>query len=393
MLLGKMQLGCPLAYLHSTSGHNKRSQRIMTPLDSTTIRILFTHRELDSMTLELARYLAGQSSWEVYVTSAREATEPWQEAGITYLPIPEIRSKFVWGVVKALRDYDKRYKFDLIYSPGSSGLSNALLATLGRKAKHIGYRGTGAKIRRLDPTYYLGVLNSRLAHLVCETEHIRMYVQNFVSQHKLSVHTKPFALEWAEEASKSPIVVEHSEPCSLRLVFVANTLGRPYKGLTTLIEAVNLLADPSISLVLVGDYSVEDERLALEGGASQCYHFIGPSREAMRYIAGADVYILPSYRDASPRVLREAMALGLPTLVSDIPGSRDLIVPSQTGLLFPAGDTKALAEAIRWMQAHPTERRAMGEAGRTHLAECYALQPYLERLETLFARLAHETKN
>lgn len=366
---------------------------MMTTPTSTPIKVLFTHRELDSITLELARYLSTQPSWQVYITSsARAASEPWCEDGITYLPTPEIRSKFVWGVVKALRAYDKRYHFDLIYSPGSSGLSNALLATLGRKARNIGYRGTGAKIRRLDPTYYLGVLNPRLKHLVCETTHIRDYVQGFVSGDKLSVHTKPFALEWAEQAKQSPIVVEHSIPCSLRLVSVANTLGRPYKGLRTLIEAVNLLADSSISVVLVGDYAPQDAELAREGGVSECFHFIGPSREAMRYISGADVYVLPSYRDASPRVVREAMALGLPTLVSDIPGSRDLIVPEQTGRLFPAGDAQALAQLIRWMQQHPTERRAMGDAGRRHLAEHYALRPYLERLTELFTRLAQEGK-
>ena len=43
--------------------------------------------------------------------------------------------------------------------------------------------------------------------------------------------------------------------------------------------------------------------------------------------------------------MREAMSLSLPTIVSDIPGSRDLILPGQTGLLAPAQDAKALSEA------------------------------------------------
>ena len=64
--------------------------------------------------------------------------------------------------------------------------------------------------------------------------------------------------------------------------------------------------------------------------------FVGETPEAMSYMAGTDVYVLPSWRDTSPRVVRKAMSLSLPTIVSDIPGSRDLILSGQTGLLAPA---------------------------------------------------------
>ena len=47
--------------------------------------------------------------------------------------------------------------------------------------------------------------------------------------------------------------------------------------------------------------------------------FVGETPEAMSYMAGTDVYVLPSWRDTSPRVVRKAMSLSLPTIVSDIP--------------------------------------------------------------------------
>lgn len=355
-------------------------------------RVLFTHREMDSITLHLAQYLASKAHWEVYVTaeckpSQKVEPSPWQEGGITYLPLSPITSKCSWPAICQLRRYDSCYRFDLIYSVGSSGLSNALLATLGRRGKHIGYRGTGARVRRWDPTYYLGVLNPRVTHLICETEHIRSYMEHFIPPSKLSVHTKPFALEWTQEAAREPLHPKADRPISLRLVSVANTLGRPYKGLTTLVEAINLIADPSLSLVLVGDYSEADYALAMRGPVPECFHFVGPSSEAMRYIAGAEVYVLPSYRDASPRVLREAMALGLPTIVSNIPGSRDLIVPGYTGLLAEPRDPTDLARQICWMQEHPEERRLMGERSREHLEQHYALEPYLQGLHQLFASI------
>lgn len=116
--------------------------------------------------------------------------------------------------------------------------------------------------------------------------------------------------------------------------------------------------------------------------------FVGETPEAMPYMAGTDVYVLPSWRDASPRVVREAMSLSLPTIVSDIPGSRDLILPGQTGLLAPAQDAKALSEAIRWMLTHPEERRAMGRQGRERIARDFSPAAYTGLFARLFRSLA-----
>lgn len=116
--------------------------------------------------------------------------------------------------------------------------------------------------------------------------------------------------------------------------------------------------------------------------------FVGETPEAMSYMAGTDVYVLPSWRDASPRVVREAMSLSLPAIVSDIPGSRDLILPGQTGLLAPAQEVKALSEAIRWMLTHPEERRAMGRQGLERIARDFSPAAYTGLFARLFRSLA-----
>ena len=98
----------------------------------------------------------------------------------------------------------------------------------------------------------------------------------------------------------------------------------------------------------------------------------------------------PPPRSASrvgrPNPLYEAMSL--PTIVSDIPGSRDLILPGQTGLLAPAQDAKALSEAIRWMLTHPEERRAMGRQGRERIARDFSPAAYTGLFARLFRSLA-----
>ena len=100
----------------------------------------------------------------------------------------------------------------------------------------------------------------------------------------------------------------------------------------------------------------------------------------------------PPLRSASrvgrPNPLYEAMSLSLPTIVSDIPGSRDLIFPGQTGLLAPAQDAKVLSEAIRWRLTHSEERRAMGRQGRERIARDFSPAAYTGLFARLFRSLA-----
>jgi glycosyltransferase family 4 len=149
-----------------------------------------------------------------------------------------------------------------------------------------------------------------------------------------------------------------------------------------------LLRDDRIGLTLVGDYDEHERHFVQSSPIASNILFLGERPEAMRYMAASDVYVLPSWRDASPRVVREAMSLSLPTIVSDIPGSRDLILPGETGLLAPAQDPEALAKAILWMLEHPEERRAMGCLGRERIARDFSPERYTEIFADLFRSLA-----
>ena len=68
------------------------------------------------------------------------------------------------------------------------------------------------------------------------------------------------------------------------------------------------------------------------------------------------------------------MSLSIPTIVSDIPGSRDLILPGQTCLLAPAQDAKALSEAIRWMPRIPRSGEPWGDRGVSASLETLVLR-------------------
>ncbi len=81
-------------------------------------------------------------------------------------------------------------------------------------------------------------------------------------------------------------------------------------------------------------------------------------------ISQASVYILPSYREGTPRSVLEAMAMGRAVVTSDAPGCRETVVPGQNGFLTPVKDVDALAHAMERFILDPALAPAMGAASR-----------------------------
>ena len=78
-------------------------------------------------------------------------------------------------------------------------------------------------------------------------------------------------------------------------------------------------------------------------------------------IAGASVYVLPSYREGTPRTVLEAMAMGRAVITTDAPGCRGTVADGENGLLVPVGDSDALYRAMRRFVEEPDLARRMGE--------------------------------
>jgi glycosyltransferase involved in cell wall biosynthesis len=80
--------------------------------------------------------------------------------------------------------------------------------------------------------------------------------------------------------------------------------------------------------------------------------------------AQAAIVCLPSYREGLPKTLIEAAACGRPIITSDVPGCREVVRQGENGLLVPARDASALAEALKDLLQNPKERLEMGKRGR-----------------------------
>jgi glycosyltransferase involved in cell wall biosynthesis len=100
-----------------------------------------------------------------------------------------------------------------------------------------------------------------------------------------------------------------------------------------------------------------------------------------------DVLVLPSYREGFPRAPMEASAMGVPAVVTDIRGCREAVEHGVNGLLFPVGDSEALADAVLELLRNHERRRTMGAAGRKMAEERFDEQKVFDRVLEAYERL------
>jgi glycosyltransferase involved in cell wall biosynthesis len=143
-------------------------------------------------------------------------------------------------------------------------------------------------------------------------------------------------------------------------------------------------------LLLVGD---GPERPALEAMTRQLklmdrVTFAGFQKVPLPWVAAMDILVLASAKEGLPRNILEAMLLGKPVIASDVVGSRELVRPELTGLLYPYGDVDALAQHLQRLLESADERRRFGEAGRAVVLNEYAIENYVAGVEAILAEAA-----
>lgn len=139
------------------------------------------------------------------------------------------------------------------------------------------------------------------------------------------------------------------------------------KGINELIAAFIRLHQQysGCTLTLVGWYEDTDPLLpetqhAIDTNPS--IHFVDRQDDVRPYYEQSDCLVFPSYREGFPNVVLEAGAMGLPSIVTDINGSREIIIHGKNGIIVPPQNENELYKAMLWMVKHTEERLAMGKA-------------------------------
>ena len=165
-----------------------------------------------------------------------------------------------------------------------------------------------------------------------------------------------------------------SDPSLFTFVFVGRIVGD--KGINELVEAFVKLHDKykNARLVLVGNYEhdldpVKDVTRKLidnNDAINACGAKYGD--DLLQMYVDADCFVMPSYREGFPNTVLEAGAMGLPSIVTNINGSREIIENEKNGLIVPSKDSKALYNAMERMLLDDKARMTMKNNARPMIA-------------------------
>lgn len=125
------------------------------------------------------------------------------------------------------------------------------------------------------------------------------------------------------------------------------------KGINELVEAFERLNKeiPAIRLILVGRQEPKLDPLKPETIAkidnNKNIEAVGQQSDVRPWLAASDAFVFPSYREGFPNVVIEAGAMGLPSIVTNINGSREIVINNKNGIIVPPHDTEDLGNAMR----------------------------------------------
>jgi glycosyltransferase involved in cell wall biosynthesis len=188
---------------------------------------------------------------------------------------------------------------------------------------------------------------------------------------------------------KPRLRTEFGLPVDAPIVLFVGRLA-PEKELSSLIGGFRQALErrPDAILVLVGDGPSRAELEASAGdllGSSIRFPGMVPVSNVPRFMQASDIFALVSSLEGLPVSLIEAMAVGLPSVVSDIAANLQLVESGTHGLAVPVGDSSAIAKSLLALINDEPRRRAMGESARANVKAAYATESVVLRYERLFA--------
>jgi glycosyltransferase involved in cell wall biosynthesis len=149
------------------------------------------------------------------------------------------------------------------------------------------------------------------------------------------------------------------------------------KGIREYAQAAQMIRQrhPSARFLLVGGIDSNPNSISqaeLDAWVAEgCIEYVGKLADVRPAIEACSVYVLPSYREGTPRTVLEAMAMGRAVITTDAPGCRETVVNGENGFLVPVKSVDALAAAMSLFIQDPELASRMGRKGRYLAVEKY----------------------
>ena len=147
------------------------------------------------------------------------------------------------------------------------------------------------------------------------------------------------------------------------------------KGLDVLIRAAGRLHG-HIKVLIAGRGPALKELRELTDSLSLTgsIRFLGPTDDVVTLYHASDIFVLPSRSEGLSNALLEAMSTGLPAVVTDVSGSREVVADGENGYIVDPDDPNELASRIENLVKNPAQRKSMGLAARKRIVDDYSIE-------------------
>lgn len=314
-----------------------------------------------------------------------------QEAGVRVVPWHP-RRKLDRAEIGRLRAELAGGGHAVAFAFNNKALGTAVWAARGLSVKLVAYRGFDGNLGWWDPTNYLKLLHPRVDAYWCNAESVRETIRRnlFFGKDRAVAISKGHDPAWYDATPQADLRALGVPAGAFAVACVGDV--RPSKAVPDLLEATRFLPpELPIHLVLAGPGTDTPGFRALVARSPMAdrIHLLGYRKDALQLMAACDGYALPSrWGESLTRSLVEAMCVGVPPVITDLPGNREVVVDGECGRVVPPADPRALAAALADLASDRERARAWGAAARAHIGRRWSHARTVEQVRALVERLA-----
>ncbi|MFC7135285.1 MULTISPECIES: glycosyltransferase family 4 protein [Salinibaculum] len=170
----------------------------------------------------------------------------------------------------------------------------------------------------------------------------------------------------------------------------------PRKGLIHLIDALPTIIDEhkNIELLIAGKtpkgneaYRQRIEEKIRTLRIDEHIEFLGWVENMPYFLDSLDIFVLPSLNEGVPGAVREAMAMEVPTIATDVGGTADLITNDDNGILIQPKSSDEISDAVITLLNHPEKRVTLGKRGRKTIKNRFSMESYIRDYEEFLTEI------
>lgn len=344
---------------------------------------------------EMFLAMAGLPGYTVDIMTYPEGTyvERFREQRLKVIPFHP-KTKWSKKETAILRLQLIEGAYDILHVFNSKALMHGLRAARKLPVKVIGYRGFLGHVHWYDPSSYFKYLHPRLDVTVCITREIQRDLdRQFICRKPRTVWIpKGHHPDWYQDVAPADLGKLGLPEDAFPVICVANN--RPFKDIPTLLRAAALVPEScKVHWVLVGHGMAtrENLRLAARVGAGRQVHFLSFRSDTLQLMKACKVVALSSRSgEGLNKTVIEGQFLGLPAVVTDLGGNREIVEDGKTGFIVPSGDPQAFAAAVVKLASDAELLKRMKQDASTRVRERLHIDRTIQEMTGLYARLLNQ---